>query len=336
MNTKELLKKYWFICLIAIVLIAFIGFYSYETYKNRDVVVKNKQIDGKYVAYTIDDEPVYADDLFENLYASNGLSQAVVAFERAVLNAGYETTEQMKQVAANSAASLISYYSQDYIESAMSEMGYTGGVSDLTQYYIDSQKQELLIKDFLLAHPDEYINETIGENGRLIYHILVMCDVTPIMDDQENIIGYEANPTDEQKATLEKIQEELAAEGASFEFIAYEHSQDTGSKNNGGYIGIINEENKAQYDQFFAEEALKLQDGEISKPIVSQFGYHIIKNNGSSMEKILEDYYFISELGSRNPTITIKALMEKADELGFEIIDEDLKARIEAQMGSEE
>ena len=336
MNTKELLKKYWFVCLIGLVLISFIGLYSYQAYKNRDVVVKNKQVDGKYIAYSIDGEPVYADDLFDGLYLSNGLSQSVVAFQRAIFNAGYETTDEMRQVASNSVAAILSNYSQDYIDSAMKQMGYTGGFEDLNSYYIDSQKQEKLIREFLLAHPDDYITETLGENGRLIYHILVKCDVTPVYDDQENIIAYEANPTEEQKAALDTVLEELKAENASFEMVAYQHSEDTGSANSGGYIGIINEENKERYDQFFAEEALRLQDGEVSEPIVSQFGYHIIKNSGSKLESIVEDYYFINELGNNNPTMTIKAIMEKAKELGFEIVDEDLKAMIDAQIGSEE
>ena len=335
MNTKELLKKYWFLCLIALVLLAFIGFYSYESFKNREVVIKNKQVDGKYVVYTIDEEPVYADDLFETMNSENGLSQAIIAYERAVFDKAYETTEEMRQVATNSAASILSYYGQDYIDNAMKEMGYTGGIKDLNDYYIDSQKQQMLIKDFLKAHSDEYVKETIGENGRLIYHMLVKCDVEPIVDDKGTTIGYEPKPTDEQKAKLDEILEELKAEDASFEYIAYSHSEDTGSAQNGGYIGLINEANKANYDQFFAEESMRLKDGEISEPIVSQFGYHIIKNAGSSLDAILDDYYFINEIGNNDQTITIKALMEKADELGFKIVDEDLKAQIEARIGSE-
>lgn len=336
MNTKELFKKYWFICLIALVLLAFIGLYSYESFKNKEVVIKNKQIDGKYVAYTIDDEPVYADDLFTSLNEENGISQAVIAFERAVFAKAYETTEEMRQVASNSVASILSYYSQDYIDNAMKEMGYTGGINDLNDYYIDSQKQQLLIKDFLIAHSDEYVKETLGDNGRLIYHILVTCDVTPVLDDQENVIAYEANPTAEQQEKLDNILEELKAEDASFEYIAYQNSDDTGSAQNGGYIGIINDGNKDIYDQFFAQESLRLKDGEISEPIVSQFGYHIIKNAGSDLNTILDDYYFINELGNNDQTITIKALLEKADELGFKIVDEDLKTKIDNLIGSEE
>ena len=62
MDKKELLKKYWFIGVIAIALLVFVGIYAADAYKNREIVVNNKQTDGKYVAYTLDGEPVFADD----------------------------------------------------------------------------------------------------------------------------------------------------------------------------------------------------------------------------------------------------------------------------------
>lgn len=335
MDRKELLKKYWFVLLVAIVLIGFVALYSYDAYKNRDVVIKNRQIDGKYVAYTIDDEPVYADDLYDSLYQANGLDAAVNAYQRAVLEAGYETTEEMKQLASNSAASILSYYSQDYIENAMKQMGYTKGMDDLVNYYINSQKQEIMIKDFVLAHKDEYVGDAIGTNGRLIYHILVKCDVTPVYaEDGKTILSYEANPTDEQKQLLATIQEELAKEDANFEYIAYSNSEDTVSAQKGGYIGIVNEENAQMYDPFFAQAALALKDGEVSEPIVSQYGYHIIKNAGSTIEDVVNDYYYINEIASSNPTLAIKAVVAKAEELGFEITDADLKAQIDKQLES--
>ena len=84
MDKKELLKKYWFIGVIAIALLVFVGIYAADAYKNREIVVNNKQTDGKYVAYTLDGEPVFADDLYSSLYDAGGLSQAVIAYERAV------------------------------------------------------------------------------------------------------------------------------------------------------------------------------------------------------------------------------------------------------------
>ncbi|MBQ6560309.1 MAG: peptidylprolyl isomerase [Erysipelotrichaceae bacterium] len=335
MEKKELIKKYWFIGLIAVLLIAFIGLYSYDAYNNRDVVIRNKQIDGKYVAYTIDDEPVYADDLYDSLYKDNGPSQAIVAFERAIFDAAYETTDEMKNRAASNAASVLSYYSQDYLVEQLKAMGYVNGIEDLTQYYIDSEKQELLMKDYILAHKEEYLNDSVGTNGRLIYHILVKCDVEPIYDEENNIIGYEALPTEEQTDKLNSILSELAAGENSFEYIAYTYSED-GSSSSGGYIGAINEENRGNYDRFFADAAMSLADGEVSDPVVSQFGYHIIKNMSSVPEEMLDNYNFINDITSQYSDLSIKAIFEKATELGFEIKDEELKTLIDRELGNEE
>ncbi len=331
MDKKELLKKYWFVGVIGIALLVFVGIYAADAYKNREIIVSNKQIDNKYVAYTVDGEPVYADDLYASLYETGGLGQTVVAYERAVLNTAYETTEEMETTAANSAASILSRYSEEYVLESLSSMGYTGGVDDIKQYYIDAQKQELMVQEYVTNNVDTYLKPLLGTDGRLIYHILVMCDTTPVTDEDGNVIGYEANPTDEQKEKLAQIQDALNTADSSFEYVAYLYSED-GSSSNGGYIGVINEENRNNYDMVFANKSMELAEGEISEPIVSQFGYHIIKNAAVSNEAFLKDYYFLSELEKNYPTLAIKAIMEKGAELGFEIKDEDLKAQIEAQL----
>ncbi|MBQ9425479.1 MAG: peptidylprolyl isomerase [Erysipelotrichaceae bacterium] len=331
MDKKELFKKYWFVGLVALVLLAFVGFYAVQAYKNRDVVVSNKQTDGKYVAFELDGEPVYADELYESLYEADGLSQAVVAFERAIFNEAYETTEEMKNIAANSAASILSRYSEEYVLQSLAAMGYTGGIDDLTQYYIDGQKQELLIKEYVSANSDKYLKDMLGTDGRLIYHILVKTDVNEVTDEDGNVIGYEAVPTDEQKEKLAQIQDALNDENNTFEYVAYLYSDD-GSKDKGGYIGVINEENREMYDKAFADESMRLADGEVSDVITSQFGYHIIRNAGVDADTILNDYYFLSDLESNFPTMILEAILNKSDELGFEIKNEDLKTQILSQL----
>lgn len=336
MNAKELLKKYWFVALIALALTAFVVMYSVDAYKNRDITVKNKQIDGKYVAYTIDDEPVYADDLYDSLYAfqNNGASQVMVNYERQVFNTAYETTDEMKNRAAISVANIINSYSKDYLDKYLRSVGYSQGFEEMDKYYIDSMKQELLIKEYALAHEDEVLGD-LGTNPRLIYHILVKCETSEVTDEQGNVIAYEANPTDEQKAKLDEILEALKAEDSSFEYTAYTYSED-GSKDKGGYIGLINEENSTMYDQMFAKTALALADGEVSEPIVSQFGYHIIKNAGTSPDKLLDDYYYLADMQNSNPTLALKATLEKGKELGFEIKSEELINYYNSIMESEE
>ncbi|MBO7698423.1 MAG: peptidylprolyl isomerase [Erysipelotrichaceae bacterium] len=335
MDTKELLKKYWFIGVVAVVLIGFIGFYAADTYKNREVTVDSKQVDGKYVVYNLDGEDVLADDFYGTLYDAYGVNISFLSFERAVLKNAYEVTEDMSTYASNYAQNILSRYSASDIEKSLKTAGYSNGVDDLQEYYINLQKRDLAVKDFVLADTDKYLTEKIGTNGRLIYHILLKTDVEEIKDAEDNITGYKALPTDEQTERLNNILEALKDEANTFEYVAYQFSEDS-SSSNGGYIGVINEENRGNYDKFFAETAMSLGEGEVSEPIVSQFGYHIIYNAGNTAEKMLDDYYLLSELENQYPSLIIEAIMKKADEQGFAIVDEDLKASIEQQMGSEE
>ena len=336
MNTKELLKNYWFVGVVAIVLLAFIGVYIADTYKNKEVTVSSRQIDGKYVAYTIDDEPVFADDFYDSLfsYQNTGASQAMVSYERDVFNAAYETTDEMKNIASISASNALNSYSKEYLDSYLRSVGYQNGFDDITEYYIDSLKQEKLLKEYVLDNAETYLSESIGTDGRLIYHILVKCDTTEIVDEEGNVTGYEADPTDEQAQKIQTIQDLLNEESASFEYIAYQYSEDS-SRTYGGYIGMINEENMENYDSAFAKAAMQLEEDEISDIVVSQFGYHIIKNAGVTPEKILDDYYFLNTLESTYPTLTLNAVLNKGEELGFVILSEDLKDYCESLTESE-
>jgi peptidyl-prolyl cis-trans isomerase C len=62
--------------------------------------------------------------------------------------------------------------------------------------------------------------------------------------------------------------------GGNFETIAKEKSKDPGAAAQGGDLGYFT---KDQMVPEFAEVAFKLQKGELSDPVKTQFGWHIIK-----------------------------------------------------------
>ncbi len=62
--------------------------------------------------------------------------------------------------------------------------------------------------------------------------------------------------------------------GGDFAAIAKEKSKDPGSKENGGDLGFFT---KDQMVPEFAEAAYKLEKGQISDPVKTQFGWHIIR-----------------------------------------------------------
>ena len=70
-----------------------------------------------------------------------------------------------------------------------------------------------------------------------------------------------------------KIAEELK-KGGDFEKLAKEKSEDKGSGAQGGDLGYFN---RGRMVKEFEESAFKLKKGEVSKPVKSDFGYHIIR-----------------------------------------------------------
>lgn len=71
--------------------------------------------------------------------------------------------------------------------------------------------------------------------------------------------------------------------GESFEDLARDYSQDPGSAANGGSLGLIRRESLVPE---FGSVAFTLSEGEISQPVKTQFGYHLIQTMKKQAEKI--------------------------------------------------
>jgi peptidyl-prolyl cis-trans isomerase C len=76
--------------------------------------------------------------------------------------------------------------------------------------------------------------------------------------------------------TEEKAKElaDKIAKGGDFAALAKENSKDPGSKDDGGMLGYFG---RGQMVPAFEEAAYRLKKGEISAPVKSQFGFHLIK-----------------------------------------------------------
>lgn len=106
------------------------------------------------------------------------------------------------------------------------------------------------IADDVLKQEYEALKARVGNKEYKISHILVDSE-----DEAKKVV-----------AALKK--------GAKFAKIAKAESKDPGSKNNGGDLGWAVPSN---FVQPFAQAVLKLNKGEVSVPVQTQFGWHVIK-----------------------------------------------------------
>ncbi|MDR7001304.1 peptidylprolyl isomerase [Neobacillus niacini] len=125
--------------------------------------------------------------------------------------------------------------------------------------------------------------------------------------------------------TAKEIKKKLDA-GAKFEDLATKYSQDTGSAQNGGDLGWFG---TGKMDPAFEKAAYALKVNEISDPVKSQFGYHIIqvtdkkaKKSFDQMKKDLE--YQVKSSKLTNDDIN-KAMQRELKAADVTVSDKDLK-----------
>jgi len=131
----------------------------------------------------------------------------------------------------------------------------------------------------------------------------------------------------DEKTALD-VKKQLDA-GAKFEDLAKKYSTDTASAQNGGDLGTINNTNKDQYDADFIKGAYALKVNEISAPVKTQFGYHIIqvtekkeKKSYDAMKKDIEYQVKSSKLTSDDINKAMQTELKAAD---VKVNDKDLK-----------
>ncbi|MGM0367849.1 MAG: peptidylprolyl isomerase [Actinomycetota bacterium] len=138
----------------------------------------------------------------------------------------------------------------------------------------DIEVSEQEIKDFYEQNKEIYFK--VPEKVK-VSHILV----------QYNESGQEATEADKKEALdkIEFIKSEIE-EGKDFSEVAKEYSDDTLSAENGGDLGYIT---KDQMVKEFEDAAFQLEVGEVSSPVETIYGYHILKVT-DKQEEYIEKY----------------------------------------------
>lgn len=158
---------------------------------------------------------------------------------------------------------------------------------------------------FVLPYEIENAAYTLKDGGvsdivrsRIGYHIIKRTGERPAlgaMHVSQILLANEPNAGPAQVAANGKLADSLCnaiKAGASFEDLARSFSNDRTSYQSGGTIPPVT---VGQYDAAFEQAAFALtRDGEVSRPILTAFGYHILKRNTATpiqtdREKALPD-----------------------------------------------
>lgn len=113
------------------------------------------------------------------------------------------------------------------------------------------------------------------EGYRHVQHVLIRLPNPsfPGAEEQPEEKEKIAQQDQEAKAKIDKIAQEIK-DGLAFEEAAKKYSEDPGTKANGGDLGFIT---RGPMAPEFEEAVFKMKTGEISEPIKSPYGYHLIK-----------------------------------------------------------
>ncbi|RXG21789.1 periplasmic chaperone for outer membrane proteins SurA [Leeuwenhoekiella polynyae] len=126
-------------------------------------------------------------------------------------------------------------------------------------------------------------------------------------------------PQEEKDKVIEQLngyRNDIVENGSSFATKAVLWSEDESTRGDGGLIRDV--DRKSQFVKEFRDVAFSLQEGEVSKPFETEFGYHIIK-----VEKIRGQKIDLRHI-LRIPKVTPEAENAAKDKI------QKLKARIEA------
>lgn len=150
--------------------------------------------------------------------------------------------------------------------------------------------QAVPTEDDLKARYEEKVKSSAANEQRQAQHILITVDAKTKEAD-----------------ALKKVQDiaKRAQAGEDFGKLAKEFSQDPGSVAQGGNLGLTA---RGQFVPEFDKALFSLKEGEISEPVKTQYGYHLIKLNRIQVPEV-------PSYASLKPELEHEVRLAKADEL---------------------
>lgn len=167
--------------------------------------------------------------------------------------------------------------------------------------FIDVKVSRTEVENFFVTNKD-----SLPEVGASINISQILLEIKP----------GEAAFEESKKTTLTLL--DSIRKGADFAQLAKAFSSDPGSGKKGGDLGWYN---RTDFVKEFAEAAVRLEPGEISDAVRTEFGYHIIQMIEKNVEKIHVRHILIGvPLTAQDKT----AAKDKLDKIRQDILDEKI------------
>ncbi|WP_289266005.1 peptidylprolyl isomerase [Dubosiella newyorkensis] len=251
---SDLFKDNWFVILIAVIIIAFVGYFVYDSNTGK---VASKKADGKDVVASLADSNITADALFENFSQFDG-ALLYNLYRNAVVEQSVETTKEMEEQAKSMEKTIRSNVSSqnsstywDAITQELASYGY-GSYDDLYDYALMTVKQRSLNQEYVDAH-FENLKDSLKDAKPRIVSIIKMEAADP------------QNLTDEETKKRDSI--DKAIESDSFAQAATAFSDDAATAAKDGLFGYVDSSSSASstgLDQNLLTKALEMEKGETS------------------------------------------------------------------------
>ena len=281
---------------------------------------KTKLKNGKEVAIKINGENITADDLYDELREKYAKYQIIDDIDKKIFDVVYKNDEDIEEQVKNQYEAYESQYSTDEqsFEDVLESYGYKN---------VDEFKAELRLNYQRTKAIDDYLKDSITDKEIQKYY-----DENYAGDISAKHILISVSDEVSEEEALEKAKDLIKQlnDGADFDTLAKENSDDTGSKSSGGDLGYFN---KGQMVQEFEDAAYALNVDEYTKePVKTSYGYHIILKTGEKkkkeLKKVKEDIIekIAEQKKSEDATLSVTALDEIRKNYGLKFKDSKLKS----------
>ncbi|WP_316931851.1 peptidylprolyl isomerase [Psychroserpens damuponensis] len=270
-----------------------------------DFVVLDSDIDKEYIqlqARGVSIKEISRCQLFgklleDKLYAHHAIQDSITVNELEIRSNIEQQISAFLEQKGGSMTELLEFYNKDSEQSLREEMFEINKNAKLA-----GDMQRKIVEDV------EVTPEEVRE-----YYNSIPKDSLPIFGTELKVAQIVVIPevTEEAKQTvidrLKEYKADVIENGASFATKAVFYSDDTAARSKGGAYTLNRK--RPQMVKEFRDVAFSLQEGEISEPFETDFGYHIIL-----LEKIRGQEYDVRHILLR-PEITNESVMEAKAEI---------------------